>query len=123
MSTLGWVDGDYKSTWVYRSAIESGVHSIVINVRESMIVPEGLAYASTLEKSLSGLNEQFDAMLISQNMKPEIVTELIFEIEIPNHSNDFVHLICKPSAVDHLGNKHMVAPIEIRYRYEIQAGQ
>ncbi|HDZ3716237.1 TPA: hypothetical protein RSW55_004273 [Vibrio vulnificus] len=78
MSTLGWVEGDYKSTWVYRAALESDVSSIRINIRSNTIEPSGVKHDVILKKSLIGLNEHFDSMLASQGIEASYVPELTF---------------------------------------------
>lgn len=121
MSTLGWVEGDYKSTWLYRAALESGVSSIRISIRNATIEPGGLKHEAVLKKSLVGLNEHFDSMLASQGLEGSYVPELTFVFSAPGLSCNELHLICNASAVDVTGKEHVAAPIENRYGYEILA--
>ncbi|WP_319557687.1 hypothetical protein [Thiomicrorhabdus sp.] len=121
MSTLGWVEGDYKSTWLYRSAMESVVSKICIDVRNSTIEPSGLKYETVLKKSLAGLNEHFDSMLASQGIEASYVPSLRFAFDVPELSKRELHLVCNASAVDVTGKEHVAAPIENKYGYEILA--
>ncbi len=121
MSTLGWVEGDYKSTWLYRSALESGVNKICIDVRNSIIEPSGLKHETVLKKSLIGLSEHFDSMLASQGIEASYVPLLRFTFDVPELSNRELHLICNALAVDAAGKEHLAAPIENKYGYEILA--
>jgi len=121
MSTLGWVEGDYKSTWLYRSAFESGVSRICIDVRNSIIEPSGLKHEAVLKKSLVGLSEHFDSMLASQGIEASYVPSLKFTFDAPELSNRELHLFCNASAVDVAGKEHIAEPIENKYGYEILA--
>ena len=121
MSTLGWVEGDYKSTWLYRSALESGVSSIRFSVRNSVIEPNDLKHETVLKKSLVGLSEHFDSMLASQGIEPNFVPVLTFMFEVPEFSNKELHVRCKAIATDVTGKEHVAVPIDIRYGYEVLA--
>lgn len=121
MSTLGWVEGDYKSTWLYRAALESGVSNIRINVRSATIEPSGLRHEAVLKKSVVGLNEHFDSMLASQGIEASYVPALSFAFSAPELSGNELHIICNASAVDVTGKEHVAASIENRYGYEILA--
>ena len=121
MSTLGWVEGDYKSTWLYRAALDSGVSSIRISIRNATIEPSGLKHEAVLKKSLVGLNEHFDSMLASQGVEASYIPELTFSFSAPDLSSNELHLICNASAVDVTGKEHVAVPIENRYGYEVLA--
>ena len=121
MSTLGWIEGDYKSTWLYRAALESGVSCININIRSATIEPAGLKHEDVLKKSLLGLNEHFDSMLASQGVEASYVPALTFSFLAPELSSKELHLICNALAADVTGKEHVAAPIENRYGYEILA--
>ena len=121
MSTLGWVEGDYKSTWLYRSALESCVSKICIDVRNSIIEPSGLKHEAVLKKSLVGLSEHFDSMLASQGVEACYVPSLRFVFDVPELSTRELNLVCNAFAVDVSGKEHIAAPIENKYGYEILA--
>ncbi|MDT3337926.1 hypothetical protein Q4Q49_21965, partial [Shewanella sp. SP1S1-7] len=109
MSTLGWVEGDYKSTWVYRSALESGVNEIYFDIRNYEISPSTLIHRTVLQKSLEGLNEHFDKMLKTQNIEPSFVPSITFKFEIPKLSESMLHIVCIATAVDTTGKEHIAA--------------
>jgi hypothetical protein len=121
MSTLGWVDGDYKSTWLYRVALESGVHDITFDIRNSVITPKGLKHEVVLLKSLANLTEHFDSMLKTQGVEPSFVPVLTFNFSVPVHSQRELHILCNATATDITGKEHIAALIENRYGYEILA--
>nr|WP_086939182.1 hypothetical protein [Thaumasiovibrio occultus] len=118
MSTLGWIEGDYKSTWLYRSALESGVQKICIDVRNSIVEPCGLKHEAVLKKSLVGLSEHFDSMLASQRVEASYVPSLRFTFDIPELCDRELHLVCIASAIDVTGKEHIAPPIENKYGYE-----
>ena len=119
MSTLGWVEGDYKSTWVYRSALESYVNEITFDIRNSEISPYILEHRDVLQKSLVGLNDHFDTMLKTQGIEPSLVPKLTFKFEIPKLSEKMLHIVCIATAVDSTGKQHIAAPIINHYEYEV----
>ncbi|NRB81814.1 MAG: hypothetical protein HRU38_24665 [Saccharospirillaceae bacterium] len=121
MSTLGWVEGDYKSTWLYRAALESGVHNISFDIRSSVITPEDLKHQAILKKSLVGLSEHFDAMLKSQGIEPSFVPDLSFNFSLPVHDQNELYVLCNAIAIDVSGKEHVATAIENKYGYEVLA--
>jgi hypothetical protein len=119
LSTLGWTENDYNSTWLYRAALESGETNIEINIRNQTIEPNNLKHIDILKESLDGLNEFFNSMVATQGIEPRMISGLRFTINIPKLAKGEVNISCVAIAVDSSGKEHVSKPVFCKYDYEI----
>ncbi|MCB1775291.1 MAG: hypothetical protein KDI88_16885 [Gammaproteobacteria bacterium] len=121
LGTLGWVADDYKSTWLYRAALDSGVRHIELDILRKRIEPPDLQHHAVLLASLDGVDEHFFSMLASQDLAPDTVRSLVFHCAFPSLAQETVSIVCTPVAIDSGGVEHRGVAVTKEYGFEILA--
>ena len=115
LSTYGWQNGAYVSTWVYRAAVDSGLHYLEIDIFNRRIIPNDAQHSDELLYSIDDFDERFVKMINSSGITRESVKSLVFKFYITEFLQDKVNFVCSPEAIDLNDKLHRGKPIYVDY--------
>jgi hypothetical protein len=115
LSTMYQLGGFYYATWIYKSAMDSGLHYLETDVFNKRINPSDARYSDALLISIENLETNFVKMLNTSGIKREVVKSLLFKFEFLEFPTNRVMFICKPELIDMNNKLHSGKTITVDY--------
>ncbi len=115
LSTMHQLGNYYYGTWVYKSAMDSGLYYLEIDIFDKQIRPNDARYSDAILISIKDLETHFIKMINTSGINREAVKSLVFKFEFLEFPTNRVKFICKPEAIDLNDKLYQGKPIDIDY--------